>query len=70
MFWTVVPVVLLVIVLAVALVSAGADTYDYIRWGYFQQPAPTAPASPAPPSAQTALALVHYQPSYLIPLLS
>ena len=29
--------VVLVLVLAVALVSAGADTYDCIRWGYFQQ---------------------------------
>ena len=36
MFLTVVPVVRLVLVLAVALVSAGADTYDCIRWEYFQ----------------------------------
>ena len=33
---TVVPVVRLVLVLAVALVSAGADTYECIHWGYFQ----------------------------------
>ena len=37
MYLTVVPVVRLVLVLAVALVSAGADTYDCIHWGYFQQ---------------------------------
>ena len=37
MYLTVIPVVRLVLVLAVALVSAGADTYDYNRWGYFQQ---------------------------------
>ena len=36
MYLPVVPVVRLVLVLAVALVSAGADTYDYIHWGYFQ----------------------------------
>ena len=29
--------VVLVLVLAVALVSAGADTYDCNHWGYFQQ---------------------------------
>ena len=42
MYLTVVPVVRLVLVLAVALVSAGADTYDCIHWGYFQQGADTA----------------------------
>ena len=36
MYLTVVPVVRLVLVLAVALVSAGADTHDSIYWGYFQ----------------------------------
>ena len=36
MYPTVVLVVRLVLVLAVALVSAGADTYDCIHWGYFQ----------------------------------
>ena len=36
MYPTVVPVVRLVLALAVALVSAGADTYDCIHWGYFQ----------------------------------
>ena len=36
MYPTVVPVVRLGLVLAVALVSAGADTYDCIHWGYFQ----------------------------------
>ena len=36
MYLTVVPVVRLVLVLAVALVSAGADTYNYIHWRYFQ----------------------------------
>ena len=36
MFLTVVHVVRLVLVLAVALVSAGGDTYDCIHWGYFQ----------------------------------
>ena len=39
MYLTVVRVVRLVLALAVALVSAGADTYDYNRWGYFQQKA-------------------------------
>ena len=29
--------VVLVLVLAVTLVSAGAYTYDCLRWGYFQQ---------------------------------
>ena len=29
--------VVLVLVLAVALIGAGADTYDCIHWGYFQQ---------------------------------
>ena len=37
MYLTVVPVVRLVLVLAVAPVSAGADTYNCIHWGYFQQ---------------------------------
>ena len=37
MYLTVVPVVRLVLVLAVALGSAGADTYDCIYWRYFQQ---------------------------------
>ena len=37
MYLTVVPVVRLVLVLAVALVSAEADTYDCIHWEYFQQ---------------------------------
>ena len=37
MYLTVVPVVRLVLVLAVALVSAGADTYNCIHWGCFQQ---------------------------------
>ena len=36
MYPTVVPVVRLVLALAVALVSAGADTYDCIHWEYFQ----------------------------------
>ena len=36
MFLTVVPVVRLVLVLAVAPVSAGGDTYNCIHWGYFQ----------------------------------
>ena len=36
MFLTVVAVVRLLLVLAVAPVSAGADTYDCIHWGYFQ----------------------------------
>ena len=36
MYLTVVPVVRLVLVLVVVLVSAGADTYDCIHWGYFQ----------------------------------
>ena len=34
---TVVPIVRLVLVLAVGQVSAGADTYNCVRWGYFQQ---------------------------------
>ena len=36
MYLTVVPVVRLVLVLAVAPVSAGADTYNSIHWRYFQ----------------------------------
>ena len=36
MYPTVVSVVRLGLVLAVALVRAGADTYDCIHWGYFQ----------------------------------
>ena len=47
MYLTVVPVVRLVLVLAVAPVSTGADTYDCIHWGYFQHGA-IAPTSPKP----------------------
>ena len=48
MYLTVVPVVRLVLVIAVALVSAGADTYDCIHWGYFQYYAPESTYSSLP----------------------